>query len=197
MGSKICSQVGPMSNNGWISFKMPYFIRCLINPPPVTPSALPKLSWNGPTTGSYISVDSFWRSSSSMVMRDFTLRSSPQFGSLVIIRMFLDELVTHIITNKLQKPNFQIKNQVDIKSGTFILFARNYFVLRLKLLPRTRDCDLVDLHYTDVINCSNNDVSRLHRQPGDDSIRRPINLRRQLRSSISEPWHLWRHQPES
>ena len=54
---------------------------------------------------------------SSMVMRDFTLRSSPQFGSLVIIRMFLDELVTHIIVNKLQKPAFSMKN-IDIKSGS-------------------------------------------------------------------------------
>ena len=52
-----------------------------------------------------------------MVMRDFTLRSSPQFGSLVIIRMFLDELVTHIIVNKLQKPFFSMKS-IDIKSDT-------------------------------------------------------------------------------
>ena len=62
-----------------------------------------------------------------MVMRDFTLRSSPQFGSLVIIRMFLDELVTHIIVNKLQKPFFQLKN-IDIKSGlTLADFLRILF----------------------------------------------------------------------
>ena len=53
---------------------------------------------------------------SSMVMRDFTLRSSPQFGSLVILRMFLDELVTHIIINRLQKPHFDLK-PIDIKTG--------------------------------------------------------------------------------
>jgi len=58
-----------------------------------------------------------WSYYSSMVMRDFTLRSSPQFGSLVIIRMFLDELVTHIIVNKLQKPAFSMKN-IDIKSDS-------------------------------------------------------------------------------
>ena len=52
-----------------------------------------------------------------MVIRDFTLRSSPQFGSLLIVRMFLDELVTHIIVNRLQKPHFDAK-QIDIKTGT-------------------------------------------------------------------------------
>jgi len=57
-----------------------------------------------------------------MVMRDFTLRSSPQFGSLVIIRMFLDELVTHIIINRLQRPHFHLKS-IDIKTGNLINVA--------------------------------------------------------------------------
>ena len=54
-----------------------------------------------------------------MVIRDFTLRSSPQFGSLLIVRMFLDELVTHIIVNRLQKPHFDAK-QIDIKTGNIV-----------------------------------------------------------------------------
>ena len=70
---------------------------------------------------------------SSMVMRDFTLRSSPQFGSLVIIRMFLDELVTHIIVNKLQKPAFSMKN-IDIKSGRLKSLNINFRInFRFKL----------------------------------------------------------------
>ena len=68
--------------------------------------------------------------SSSMVMRDFTLRSSPQFGSLLIVRMFLDELVTHIIINRLQKPHFDLK-PIDIKTGNKahrVFWKNNWFI---------------------------------------------------------------------
>lgn len=54
-----------------------------------------------------------WSYYSSMVMRDLTLRSAQTFGSFHLIRLLLDELVTHIIDQKLQKPSFQLQ-RIDL-----------------------------------------------------------------------------------
>ena len=61
---------------------------------------------------------------SSMVMRDLTLRSAQTFGSFHLIRLLLDELVTHIIDQKLQKPSFQLQRiDLNIKQGIDAVFV--------------------------------------------------------------------------
>ena len=59
-----------------------------------------------------------------MVMRDLTLRSAQTFGSFHLIRLLLDELVTHIIDQKLQKPSFQLQRiDLNIKQGIDAVFV--------------------------------------------------------------------------
>ena len=53
-----------------------------------------------------------------MVMRDLTLRSAQTFGSFHLIRLLLDELVTHIIDQKLHKPSYSTQRiDLNIKTG--------------------------------------------------------------------------------
>ena len=58
-----------------------------------------------------------------MIMRDLTLRSAQTFGSFHLIRLLLDELVTHVIDQRLQKPSFNFQpsqnNQLQIKQGKY------------------------------------------------------------------------------
>ena len=53
-----------------------------------------------------------------MVMRDLTLRSAQTFGSFHLIRLLMDELVTHIIDQKLAKPVVKTDRvDLNIKQG--------------------------------------------------------------------------------
>ena len=53
-----------------------------------------------------------------MVMRDLTLRSAQTFGSFHLIRLLMDELVTHIIDQKLAKPAVKTDRvDLNIKQG--------------------------------------------------------------------------------
>lgn len=51
-------------------------------------------------------------------MRDLTLRSAQTFGSFHLIRLLMDELVTHIIDQNLAKPALKTDRvDLNIKQG--------------------------------------------------------------------------------
>ena len=53
-----------------------------------------------------------------MVIRDLTLRSVQTFGSFHLIRMLLDELVSHVIEQKIQNTEAEyIPQNIIIKTG--------------------------------------------------------------------------------
>ena len=59
-----------------------------------------------------------------MVIRDLTLRSVQTFGSFHLIRMLLDELVSHLIEQKIQNAESEYTTRnIIIKTGSLLILT--------------------------------------------------------------------------